>query len=126
MAAVRPIVRAGAASAALLLPLAAGAAGEAPDMMAATLRMALGLVAVLAVLGGTAWLSRRFRVSGRLQGGLIEIMSGISLGSRERLILVRVGGEQVLVGVSPAGIRTLHVIGKSASANFADVMARKP
>jgi flagellar protein FliO/FliZ len=80
------------------------------DLTSAAIRMVLGLAVVLALLGATAWVSRRFRVGAGMRGGLIEVVSGLSLGARERVILIRVGGDQVLVGVSPSGMRTLHVL----------------
>ncbi len=104
----------------LLVPGAALAAGAptsvatgglpAGDLTAAAIRMVLGLAVVLALLGATAWVSRRFRVGAGMRGGLIEVVSGLSLGARERVVLIRVGGDQVLVGVSPSGMRTLHVL----------------
>lgn len=80
------------------------------DLTSAAIRMVLGLAVVLALLGATAWVSRRFRVGAGMRGGLIEVVSGLSLGARERVVLIRVGGDQVLVGVSPSGMRTLHVL----------------
>jgi flagellar protein FliO/FliZ len=80
------------------------------ELTSAAIRMVLGLAVVLALLGATAWVSRRFRVGAGLRGGLIEVISGLSLGARERVVLIRVGSDQVLVGVSPSGMRTLHVL----------------
>lgn len=85
------------------------------DLTSAALRMVLGLAVVLALLGATAWVSRRFRVGAGLRGGLIEVVSGLSLGARERVVLLRVGGDQVLVGVTPSGMRTLHVLNQSST-----------
>jgi len=82
----------------------------AGDLTSAAIRMVLGLAVVLALLGAAAWVSRRFRLGAGMRGGLIEVVSGLSLGARERVVLIRVGGEQVLVGVSPSGMRTLHVL----------------
>ena len=95
------------------------------DLTSAGIRMVLGLAVVLALLGATAWASRRFRVSGRLRGGLIEVVSGLSLGARERVVLLRVGGDQVLVGVSPSGMRTLHVLTPGHDNNFSNYMDGK-
>ena len=92
------------------------------NLTAAALRMIVGLAIVLALLGATAWVSRRFRVGGGLRGGLIEVISGLSLGARERVVLLRVGADQVLVGVSPAGMRTLHVLSRTES----ETQTRKP
>ena len=104
------------------------------DLTSAAIRMVLGLAVVLALLGATAWVSRRFRVGTGMRGGLIEVISGLSLGTRERVVLIRVGGDQVLVGVSPSGMRTLHVLNQTQNCNqnprqtgeFANYMDRNP
>ena len=104
------------------------------NLTSAALRMVVGLAVVLALLGATAWVSRRFRVGGGLRGGLIEVISGLSLGARERVVLLRVGTDQVLVGVSPSGMRTLHVLRQTGpepqvqkpSQDFASYMDRTP
>ena len=66
---------------------------------------------MLALVASCAWVLRRFR-GGQLQGGLIQIVSGLSLGPKERVVLLRVGDEEVLVGLTPAGINPLHVMGR--------------
>lgn len=93
-----------------------------------TLRMALMLGLVLALVGGLAWLAQRLRSGGHLKSGLIEVVSGISLGSREKVVLLRVGGEQVLVGVTPSGMRTLHVMSGTAAdrPSFASHLEQQP
>ena len=100
------------------------------DLTSAAIRMVLGLAVVLGLLGATAWVSRRFRVGPGLRGGLIEVVSSLSLGARERVVLIRVGGDQVLVGVSPSGMRTLHVLNQppmsSQAPEFANYMDRTP
>lgn len=74
------------------------------------IQMILGLAAVILIIFACAWLFRRY---GRLQGGLhaqLKIVGGLSVGPRERLILVQVGSRQLLVGVAPGTLRTLHVL----------------
>ena len=91
------------------------------------LRMVLSLGAVLALVAGLAWLAKRLRAGGRLKSGLIEIVSGVSLGAREKVVLLRIGQEQVLVGVSPAGMRALHVMkDPNATPPFSTYMEPKP
>ncbi|MCC5793131.1 MAG: flagellar biosynthetic protein FliO [Chromatiales bacterium] len=105
------------------LPAAAGqspvgmSAGGAPDLASASLRMVGGLAIVLSLVIGAAWLARRLRATPSGGSGLIEISSGISLGAREKVVLLKVGDQQVLVGITPAGMRTLHVLG--ARSDFA-------
>jgi len=38
------------------------------------------------------------------------VISGLSIGAKERLVLIEVGKEQVLLGVSPGRVQTLHVL----------------
>ncbi|WP_408034250.1 flagellar biosynthetic protein FliO [Thiorhodovibrio winogradskyi] len=68
-----------------------------------------GLAMVVIAILVFAWVMRRF--SGATRAGVpraIEILAVRSVGTRERLMLVQVGEEQVLIGVCPAGMRTLH------------------
>ena len=74
------------------------------------LRITLGLVLVLVAIGVTAWLMRQFfRIQPGLHGQL-RILSGVSMGPRERVVLLQVGETQLLIGVAPGRIQTLHVL----------------
>ncbi|MCC7256924.1 MAG: flagellar biosynthetic protein FliO [Gammaproteobacteria bacterium] len=99
---------------------------DAGSLIGPTLRMVASLAAVLAVVGALAWLAQKLRGSGRLQTGLIQVVSGVSLGAREKVVLLRVGQEQVLVGVSPAGMRALHVLREAPSPPFDSYLEDKP
>ena len=94
---------------------------ELQSMTAPLVRMVLSLAAVLALVGVFAWLAKRFR-GAQLQGGLIQIVGGLSLGPKDRVVLLRVGDEEILVGMSPSGMRQLHVMNKP-SAQFSLDMA---
>jgi len=75
----------------------------------------LGLSAVLALIVGLAWGVKRF---GRLPGagnGNIRIEGGVSLGPRERAVLLNVEGTRLLVGVAPGRVQTLHVVSPALS-----------
>lgn len=72
-----------------------------------------GLAFVLLAIVAFAWFMRRF--SGTSGAGIphaIEILAVRSVGNRERLMLVQIGEEQVLIGVGPAGMRRLHELKK--------------
>ena len=73
---------------------------------------AIGLVVVLAMIIGMAWLLRRFGGLPTVGKGAVSIVGGVSLGARERAVLLQVGDEQVLVGVAPGQVRALHVLGQ--------------
>lgn len=84
----------------------------APDPMSVTglLQVTLGLLVVLAAVVGGAWLLRRIGRFQTVADGSLKIIGGLSMGTRERLVLVQVGDEQLLVGVSPGRLQTLHVL----------------
>ncbi|NQZ54483.1 MAG: flagellar biosynthetic protein FliO [Piscirickettsiaceae bacterium] len=80
----------------------------------------LGLLLVLVTIAFLAWLLRR---TGRFQAsanGEMKIIAGLSLGSRERAILLQVGEQQILVGVTPQQIRTLHILEKPIPSDNTD------
>jgi flagellar protein FliO/FliZ len=73
-------------------------------------QLMLGLLVVLAVIVALAWVVRRVQQAAPRGGQVIDIVSARALGPRDRLVLVQVGDEQVLLGVSPGRITSLHVM----------------
>ncbi len=76
------------------------------------IQMILGLIFIVLLIFALAWLMRRM---GRLQsvmGGTMKLLGGMSLGQRERAVLVQVGDTQMLLGVAPGSVRALHVFDK--------------
>jgi flagellar biosynthetic protein FliO len=73
-------------------------------------QLVLGLLLVLGLIFALAWLLRRVQRAGPQQGQLIELISSRALGPRDRLVLVQVGNEQILLGLTPGRITPLHVL----------------
>lgn len=67
-----------------------------------------GLAFVLALVFGCGWLVKRFGGMQTARSGAIKVVSVLPVGSRERLALVEVGGQQLLLGVTAQQITTLH------------------
>jgi flagellar protein FliO/FliZ len=67
----------------------------------------LALLLVLAVFGGCVWLLRKSGGLSLLNKGSLSILAGLSLGVREKLVLVQVGDKQLLLGVTPNRIDKL-------------------
>ena len=88
---------------------ASAAAASAPDTLLTMLTLGVGLLAVIAIIFGCAWIVRR--MSGMTGGNTraMKVVSVMPMGTRERIALIDVGGKQILVGVTPQTIRTLHV-----------------
>lgn len=69
-----------------------------------------GLIVVVGMILALAWMLRRMNhVQGSVQGRM-RILAGLPLGSRERVVLVQVGEEQILLGVAPGRVSRLHVL----------------
>lgn len=91
-------------------------------------QMLFGLLLVVGLILLLAWLLRRVqRIGPRSGGQVIRLIASQALGPRDRLVLVQVGGEQVLLGLSAGRITPLHVLkepvhlpdAEPASAEFA-------
>jgi flagellar protein FliO/FliZ len=67
----------------------------------------LALLFVLAILAGLAWFMKRYgpRVTGNSAG--LRVVAAISLGGRERVMVIEVGDQWIVVGASPGRINAL-------------------
>lgn len=72
--------------------------------------VAFALMIVLAAIFVIAWLLRRMRVVGSRVGGAIDVLAHVQLGQKERAVLLKVGSTQILLGVAPGQVNTLHVL----------------
>jgi len=73
-------------------------------------KLAVALVLVLAVFWLFARVMRQFQ---GLQGGLhqgLKIIAALSVGQREKVIVVQAGDEQLVLGVTGSQINTLHIL----------------
>ena len=89
-------------------------ATEAPGVATgAILQMLFGLALIVGLLFFGAYLLRRLNGGRHFgHGGPLRIVGGLMLSARERIILVEVGDEWILVGVVPGQIKTLHTLPK--------------
>ncbi|MCW8906274.1 MAG: flagellar biosynthetic protein FliO [Sedimenticola sp.] len=87
-----------------------GPLSASPLGSGAVLETAGGLLLILLLILGLGWLLRRFgRLPGAGKGG-VSVIGGVSLGPRERAVLIEVGATRLLVGVAPGRVQTLHVL----------------
>ena len=119
---------------------ASPAVGHASAADAGSIGGALfSLVLVVGLILVLGWLARR--MPGMQRGAAassLKVVASVSLGPRERAVVVDVGGTQLLVGVGQGGVRTLHRLDSplpapattSTPSPFAQVLAqhfgRKP
>ena len=93
---------------AAVLPAPAAADITSPAGGAAVLQALLGLVLVIGLILGLAWLSRRLGAV-PATGKIMRVLAVLPVGPREKIVLVEVGGQQMMLGVTPGQINTLQV-----------------
>lgn len=73
-------------------------------------KLAVALILVLLVFWVFARVMRQFHgVKGNLHSGL-KFVGSLSLGQKERVIVIQAGDEQLVLGVTANQINTLHVL----------------
>lgn len=71
------------------------------------LTVLLGLALVVGMILAMGWLMRRLGAGGWLPGRGMRALATLPLGGRERIVLVEVGTEQLLLGVAPGRVNLL-------------------
>jgi len=69
-----------------------------------------GLILVVAFIFILAWLVKRFNLTQHSQNGLLRIAASLAVGTKDRIVLLQVGEEQILLGLSPGRIEKLHTL----------------
>ena len=109
---------------ALPIAMASGSAPafatEAPASLPATpgigggdvLSLGLSLIIVVGVILALGWFYSRSRFVSGGGADLISIVATRPLGPKERLMIVEVADQQLLIGMTATGANTLHVLEK--------------
>lgn len=114
---------------ALWLPCCAEAVESSVRPLAGVdlLQWSLALLAVLVALFVFAWTLRRLGQFSRLEPGSFRVLAALSLGSRERVVLVQAGAKQLVLGVAPGRVETLCVLeGEEAIRMSGELAPEKP
>jgi flagellar protein FliO/FliZ len=69
-----------------------------------------GLMLVLGALALFAWGMKRFGPKAQAGAGGLRIVGGLNLGGRERIVLVEVGDQWIVVGASPGRVNALATL----------------
>lgn len=96
----------------------AHAAEAMPDLASGIGQMLGGLAVVIVVLLASLWLIKRLAAPRGAAAGL-KVLGGVSIGSRERVVLVEVAGKVLVLGVASASVTTLHTLDAAALEHMA-------
>ncbi|MBC7857757.1 MAG: flagellar biosynthetic protein FliO [Burkholderiaceae bacterium] len=85
------------------MPLASASAGS-------LLQTILALSFVLALLIGMAWFMKRYGPKNSLGGTKLRVVGALSLGGRERVMLIEVADQWIVVGAAPGRVNLLSTM----------------
>jgi flagellar protein FliO/FliZ len=78
-------------------------------------QMLFGLAAVIGLVFALAWLARRLGVPEQSHSPLLRNIAALSVGSRERVLIVEAGDQWLVLGVTAHTIQTLHTLPKGVA-----------
>ena len=92
----------------------------------ATGHMILGLGAVLVLIFGLAWMAKRLNLNvGGVTTGM-KVVASLNVGQKEKLLLVEVEGQRLLLGVTAGQVTLLRTMNEAdageSKGDFADKM----
>jgi flagellar biosynthetic protein FliO len=104
---------------------AADALAAAPDVAPSLLGAALRTAAVLVLLGAAAWVFLRWHRGVRMSRRQMEVLDRAVLARGASVVILRVEGERLLLGVSTDGVRLLRDLdsGAPGAADFKAALA---
>jgi flagellar protein FliO/FliZ len=74
------------------------------------LQVLISLAFILAVIVALAWLATRLRLTPRTASSALQVLADVPVGPKERVVLLKVGDAQALVGVGADGVRALRLL----------------
>ena len=80
-----------------------------------TMQMLGGLVLVLIVILGLAWILKRFSLVPGTANGTMKLVAATGVGQRERVVIVEINGIWLVLGVAPGRVNMLHSMEKPAT-----------
>ena len=92
------------------------AAAPLPASPGSMLQVMTGLLLVLGLLAAIAWSMKKFGAGKHASAGAIRVVGGLPVGSRERILVVEVADQWIVVGVTPTSITALSTMPKQESA----------
>lgn len=79
--------------------------GAEPISMGKFVLYSLGVLGLIFLL---AWFLRRLRLVPGARGGNLGVVTALAVGTKEKLVLVQVGDEQLLIGVTPNNVNLVY------------------
>jgi flagellar protein FliO/FliZ len=90
---------------------------QAVNPSANLLQMIIGLIAVIFMIFALVWLIKKTGYASYQANNTMKIKSCLALSAKERLMLIEVGDEQLLIGVAPGFVGHVKTLDTPLSSN---------
>jgi flagellar protein FliO/FliZ len=87
-----------------------GTVATGPVEVTAVFQVLAALIFIIILIIAMAWGYKRYGFTSSVNGSLMKVVGAISLGGKEKAVLLQIGDDQVLLGVSPGYVRKIHDI----------------
>jgi flagellar biosynthetic protein FliO len=87
------------------------------------LQTLFALIVVLGVLGALAWFLKRYGPRAGGANANVKIVGSLNLGGRERLLVVEIGNQWIVVGASPGRVNGLATMPKQEGVDSTATLA---
>ncbi len=78
------------------------------------LQIVSSLFLVLIVIGGFAWILKRFGIGTATSSGPINRIATTGVGQRERVVLIEIENTRLVLGIAPGRVSILHCLNESS------------
>lgn len=92
------------------IPRVAMPTGSASPGAGGLLKTILALMLVLGLLAGLAWVMKRYAPNIGGGNANLRVVGALNLGGRERIMVVEVGDQWIVVGAAPGRVNALHTM----------------
>jgi flagellar protein FliO/FliZ len=82
-------------------------AAPSQDLGSSVFQLLFGLAVVIALVFASLWLLKRLSAPRGEAAGLLRVVAGTAVGPRERVVIVEVGSNWLVLGVAPGRVTAL-------------------
>lgn len=68
------------------------------------------LLLIIILIISLSWLYKKYGNNYSMNNKNLKVISALSLGGKEKVVLLQVGEEQILLGISPGFVRKVHCL----------------
>ncbi|WP_082889305.1 flagellar biosynthetic protein FliO [Methylovorus sp. MM2] len=87
-----------------------------PSPTTSAFKMVFGLIIVLGIMAAIAWIFKRMMPMAQGQSSVAKVIGGVSVGTRERVVVIQIADRWVVVGVAPGSVNAIANIEPGAFA----------